>query len=125
MALRSTRRPTADQIRGAVVCAAFALLAASHVRNDPKLLAALRNDRELQTLCNCIKAAAWLDESYARITVDHKRWTSLSTATRDRFGARALRSVEAVYLDEWGTPHFYHQVFIVDQTGHQLFVYVP
>jgi hypothetical protein len=125
MALQSAHGPRTDWIWSAVVCSAIALLAVSHVRNDPKLLAALRGDRELQTTCNCVRAAAWLDESYARITVDPKRWKSLSTAARDRFGARALHAAAAVYLDEWGTTNFYDQVFIVDQTGRQLFVYMP
>lgn len=125
MALQLSNRPRTDGARGAVVCAAILLLAASHVRNDPQLLAALNRDRQLQTLCPCVRGAAWLDESYARITVDGKRWRSLGKPARDRFGARALRTVEAVYLDEWGTSHFYNQVFIVDQGGRQLFVYTP
>src|SRR4030081_1805166 len=105
MALRRSQRPRTDRIRSALVCGAILLLAASHVRNDPQLLAALNRDRQLQALCSCVRGAAWLDESYARITVDGKRWRSLGKPARDRFGARALRTVEAVYLDEWGTSH--------------------
>jgi hypothetical protein len=33
--------------------------------------------------------------------------------------------VQAVYLEEWGTTHFYQQVFVVDPSGRQLFAYVP
>jgi hypothetical protein len=125
MALQMTNRRRTDGLRSAVVCSAIALLAVSRIRNDPQLLAALNRDRELQALCSCVRGAAWVDESYPRITVDGKRWRSLGKPARDRFGARALRTVQAVYLEEWGTTHFYDQVFIVDQGGRQLFVYIP
>jgi hypothetical protein len=99
-------------------------LAAARIRNDPRLFAALLADRELQA-CRCLRAASWLDESYPRITVDAKRWNALPLAARTRFGARALRHVQAVYLEEWGTTHFYQQVFVVDPSGRQLFAYAP
>jgi hypothetical protein len=102
----------------------LALLATTVVRTDQRLLAALRNDPGLQP-CGCLISAAWLDESYPRITVDPQRWRALSPAQQTRFGARALSVVQRVYLAEWGTPHFYQQVFIVDRNGRQLYAYVP
>jgi hypothetical protein len=105
---------------GSATCA----LAGARVRNDPRLLAVLVADRRLQ-FCGCVRAAAWLDESYPRITVDPPRWRALSSVERTRFGARVLHDVQTVYLEEWGTPHFYQQVFFVDPGGRQLFAYAP
>lgn len=125
MALHFSPRPRADWIRSAVVCCSIALLAASHVRNDPRLLAALHADRELRATCNCIQSAAWIDESWPRITVDEQRWRSLDQAARARFGKRALHDAATVYLAEWGTSYFYDRVFIVDHNGRQLFAFSP
>jgi hypothetical protein len=101
-----------------------AVEAAARVREDARLLAALRADPALRP-CKCLLAAAWLDETYLRITVDPKRWRLLSAAERTSFGEHALHDVRAVYLAEWGTQYFYDQVFIVDPGGRQLFAYAP
>jgi hypothetical protein len=122
-------------VRGVALVVALTALAAlagepltvdavPHVREDARLLATLRADPVLRS-CSCLLGAAWLDETYPRITVDPPRWRRLSASQREQFGARALHDVRAVYLAEWGTQYFYDQVFFVDSSGRQLFAYAP
>jgi hypothetical protein len=92
------------------------------VKSDPGLLAALRSDRQLSK-CNCILAAVWLNESYARVVVDATNWKGLGHAGRARFTARALGVAEATFLTEFGVPDQYEEIFVVDQTGRPLSSY--
>jgi hypothetical protein len=97
---------------------------AGHARNDPALLTALSGDPQLHS-CGCILAAAWLDESYPRVTVDAARWRKLGVAARARLSARALKIAEATYLTESAATDQYEQIFIVDRRGKVLSTYQP
>lgn len=97
---------------------------AARTRDDPQLLAALRSDTQLRN-CGCILAAAWLDESYPRVTVDPVRWRKLDGTARTRFGARALKLAEATYLEENAATDQYEQIFIVKPSGKVIFAYHP
>ncbi len=97
---------------------------AVQTRNDPELLAALRADPPLRD-CRCILAAAWLNESYPRITVDARAWRKLGPGARSRLGARALKVAEAIYLAENAGTDQYEQAFFVDRHGKVLTIYQP
>jgi hypothetical protein len=97
---------------------------AARVRNDPSFLAALQADPALHA-CGCILAAAWLDESYPRVTVEARRWRKLGDAARVRLSARALKIAEATYLTESAATDQYEQIFIVDRRNKPLFSYEP
>lgn len=97
---------------------------ATRPRNDPELLAALRSDAELAA-CRCVLAAAWIDESYPRVTVDAVRWQKLRPSARVRLGARALKIAEATYLVENAATDQYERLFVVDGNGKSLFHYQP
>ena len=97
---------------------------ATTARNDPELLAALRAD-PLVSACRCVRAAAWLDESYPRVTVDAERWRALDRSARLHFSARALKVAEAIYLAENAGTDQYERIFIVSRNGKMLFDYEP
>jgi hypothetical protein len=97
---------------------------AVRTRNDPDFLAALRADPPLHA-CGCVLAAAWLDESYPRVTVDARRWRRLGGAMRERLSARALKIAETTYLTESAATDQYEQIFIVDRHNKPLSSYEP
>ncbi len=98
--------------------------AAARVKSDPSLLAALRADAELRS-CACIRAAVWLNLSYARVTVDAVRWKKLGSPGRARFDARALKVAEAAYLTEFSSVDQYKEIYVVDERGKLLSTYRP
>lgn len=98
--------------------------AAARVKSDPGLLAALRADAELRS-CACIRAAVWLNLSYARVTVDAVHWKKLGSPARARFDARALKVAEAAYLREFASVDQYEEIYVVDERGKLLSTYRP
>ena len=98
--------------------------AAAQIRGDPQLLAALRAEGRLQA-CRCLVSAAWIDESYPRITVDAARWNELDGTARKQFAARALEIAEATYLAENAAADQYEQIFIVNRRGKVVFSFHP
>ena len=115
-ALASAGAALAALLSGAVL--------AAQIRVDPQLLANLRSDSQLR-VCGCIVAAAWLDESYPRVTVDSKKWQAMSEAARTSFSARALKIAETTYLEENAGTDQYEQIFIVNRSGRALFSFHP
>jgi hypothetical protein len=96
---------------------------AAQTRKDPELLAALLADPGLHA-CGIV-AAAWLNESYPRLTVDAVQWRKLSGVARERLSARALKIAEATYLVEAESTDQYEQIFVVDRRNKPLFTYEP
>lgn len=116
--------------RAALACLVVLLGATVHgaraakVRSDPALTAALLAEPKVRA-CACVVKAVWLDESYARITVERRRWNALRPADRIHFGSHALTATKALYLREWQTTDFYDEVFVVDRRGVLLLRYEP
>lgn len=90
--------------------------------SDAPLLAALRTDA-LVRACTCVVAAAWVNESYPRVTIDEARWRRIPPAERTHLAKRALAIAERVYLMEFAAVDQYERVFLVDRRGKALLAF--
>jgi len=109
-------------VLGAALVVSGGVARAAPISSDGPLFAALAQDRTVGA-CRCVLAAYWLNQSYARVVVDERRWQRLVPAARTQLARRALAIAEHVYLAEFAAVDQYERVFVVDRHGKPLLSY--